>query len=136
MINPRLLRRRPDDWPLARWVRWRYAWWLPTRWEIRTAYLDVRAGLLGYCNDCPVDQFRSRGGYAFWRCALRRDHTEPHRYNNYVWTTAGRVEYQPVPVGQRTPTQDRERGVGAAYPLRIRRDAREVRRRLGPRPTA
>lgn len=97
MADPRTLRRADlPDWPLRRWVRWRYCWWLPQQSELRTAYLDVRARLGGWCNHCPQSNGPGGGGYAHWRCQLRRWHTGMHRGVNYVWDDHGRTDYLPT----------------------------------------
>lgn len=126
MADPRKLKRKNlSDWPLPRWIRWRYCWWLPTRSEFRWAYYDLRARLAGWCNHCPRRGDGGPGsGYAQWRCQLRRRHTGLHRGVNYVWTDDGLVDYLPTPSGHtdqvvRSPWSDKHRS--APYWYRIRR---------------
>lgn len=124
MVNPRLLRRRDvPDWSLRHWIRWRYLWWFPIRGEIHTAYLDVRARLGGWCNNCPATSNEHGGGYGHWRCALRRGHDgRLHRFENYVWTDDGNTDYLPVPGGKHD--------VGAASPWARRHSRGSYRHRL------
>lgn len=91
-MDPREMRRKPDDWSWFTWYRWRLLPWWPTPREMVTAWEDVAAWARGYCNHCP----RQVGGYAFWRCGLRRGHALPHRSRNYVWDADG-VRYAPLP---------------------------------------
>lgn len=123
MADPRRIRRQDaPDWSTARWIRWRYAWWLPTKSELHVAWLDVRAWWKGYCNDCPARPDPGQGGgYSFWRCALKRGHDGLHRARNYVWTDDGGCEYMPVPIDAWMPRQDRERGAGSTWLFRLGR---------------
>lgn len=112
--------------------------WLPTRGELHVLWADVSALAAGYCN--RADSWRW-GGYAHWRCSLRRGHDLPHRFRNYTWAGPGAsVEYDPVPMGRHmtTPRVDIS---GGSYFYRIgrmlepdqrmkRRDLRR-RRRVG-----
>lgn len=92
--------------------------WLPTHGELRVLRADVRAVLSGYCNRSVSRQW---GGYAHWRCGLRRGHDLPHRYRNYTWAGPGaRVEYNPVPMGQSMPGP-REVIWNGSYFHRVRR---------------
>lgn len=100
MADPRTLRWRDKD-PansLAWFLRWRYIWWLPTRGELHTAYVDVRAWLGGWCNHCPDPGDFTGGGYGHWRCEHKRDHDRAHRAVNYVWTDDGVTDYVPMPI--------------------------------------
>lgn len=63
-------------------------------------YYDARAVLAGYCNHRPAPD---SGGYSHWRCALPRHRWGRHRFNNYTWADAGRVNFDPIPV--RGPTR-------------------------------
>lgn len=68
--------------------------WLPTRTELKTFWVDVRARLAGYCNRTIPPEW---GGYSHWRCALKRGHDLPHRFINYTWAGPGaQVEYDPI----------------------------------------
>lgn len=81
-------------------------------WRKRTInrWYDLRAALGGYCNHRPYSPIPGEGGgYAHWRCALRRRHDGMHRSNNYVWSGDGRTTYLPVPHNQPTPRQPWER---------------------------
>lgn len=111
-------------------IPWRM--WMPTRGELRVLQVDVRAVLSGYCNRSIP---RVWGGYAHWRCALRRGHDLPHRYRNYTWASPGaRVEYDPVPImgyGQ-VPPSPREVIWNGSYLHRIGRmleERRDLRKR-------
>jgi hypothetical protein len=83
-----------------------YVWWH----RAQNRYWDTRAVLAGFCNHRPWSPIPSEpGGYAHWRCNLRRHHEGLHRSNNYVWSDDGRTDYLPVPVGQRAPHQPWDR---------------------------
>ncbi|MCX5562745.1 hypothetical protein [Streptomyces sp. NBC_00038] len=73
--------------------------------------LDTLAVLLGYCNDRSVNSGvpGDGGGYLHWRCALRRGHEGLHRYRNYVWNEQRDVEYAPVALADRMPSQPWDR---------------------------
>jgi hypothetical protein len=109
-------------------------WWLPMRSELRTAYYDLRARLGGWCNDCPARPDHSGGGYAFWRCELRRGHDGLHRAVNYVWSDDGKTSYLPVPPdrGRELPVRERSpwsgRHLTGGYVTRLRRTAWSRRR--------
>lgn len=48
---------------------------------------------------CQVVPEKGSGGYSHWHCGLKRRHSGPHRYVNYIWPGPGaRVEYAPVKV--------------------------------------
>ena len=48
---------------------------------------------------CQITPERGAGGYSHWHCGLKRRHSGPHRYRNYIWPGPGyRVEYAPIPV--------------------------------------
>lgn len=48
---------------------------------------------------CQIAPEKGSGGYSHWHCNLKRRHTGPHRYRNYIWAGPGtRVEYDPIPV--------------------------------------
>lgn len=99
-------------------IPWQIRMWLPTRGELRVLRADVAAVLSGYCN--RGDSWRW-GGYAHWRCGLRRGHDLPHRFRNYTWAGPGaQVEYDPVPMGQAMPGS-RDMIVNGSYFYRIRR---------------
>jgi hypothetical protein len=129
MVKPRDLKtmRRSEfpDWSLWMWLRWRYVPWAPTRSEWRVAYIDLRAWLGGWCNDCPKTS-KEAGGYAYWRCERRRGHTGMHRTVNYVWGDDGYVSYLPVPPGRdpepRSPWRSR-RSASGSWRYRMKRDA-------------
>ena len=94
-MNPLHLRKRPEDWTRRRWIRWRYLWPMPTRSELRSAAWQLREMISGRCGRIPI---QGSGGYAHWRCGLRRWHALPHRYRNYSWFGPGtQVEYDPLP---------------------------------------
>jgi hypothetical protein len=62
---------------------------------------DGLARLAGACNRSTWDAGSASwsGGYAHWRCALRRGHEGVHRFENYVWAGPGsRVVFDPLPV--------------------------------------
>jgi hypothetical protein len=95
----------------------------------RNRWRDLRAVAAGYCNDCPWRAAPDAGGgYTWWRCGLRRRHGGLHRHNNYVWTDDGRTDYLPIPVGQPSPRQPRDRDGTPSL-----RQARERRRWLEAR---
>ncbi|MBM0203518.1 hypothetical protein JNW90_10630 [Micromonospora sp. STR1s_5] len=88
--------------------RARIAWRVTHRRALMRWY-DARARRAGYCNHSPYSPIPGEGGgYAHWRCALRRGHTSLHRGRNYVWGDDGRTEYRPVPPRER-PSQPWER---------------------------
>lgn len=126
MADPREIRRRDTDYSLAWWIRWHYAWWSPTRGEMRTAYIDVRAWLGGWCNDCPDRGDMTGGGYGHWRCGWRRHHEGLHRARNYVWTDDGRCSYMPIPHADWAtypPSFWADKQTGASWAHRMRRMA-------------
>lgn len=68
-----------------------------TRHRLGNRWMDTRAFLAGYCNDCPWNADPGQGGgYSFWRCGWKRRHDGLHRSRNYVWTDDGRTSYVPV----------------------------------------
>lgn len=120
--------RRSDlpDWPIRRWIRWHYCWWLPTWSETRYAYYDLRARSSGWCNHCPKEgDGGPHSGYSHWRCQLRRGHLGLHRTGNYVWTDDGWTDYMPTRPGpgEREPISPWANGkhYSAPYWYRIRR---------------
>jgi len=75
-------------------------------------WYDLRAVLAGYCNHRPYSPVPGEGGgYAHWRCALRRGHEGMHRARNYVWSANGRTSYLPVPNSQPMPRQPWDRSM-------------------------
>lgn len=83
-------------------------------WRARATnrWYDMRAILAGYCNHRPYSVIGGQGGgYAHWRCGLRRHHEGMHRARNYVWSDDGRTTYLPVPHNQRMPRQPWERSM-------------------------
>jgi hypothetical protein len=128
MADPRALRwKSRDRYQSIGWfLRWRYLWRVPTGGEVRTAYLDVRAWLGGWCNHCPDRGDFSGGGYGHWRCEHKRGHDELHRGVNYVWTDDGATDYVPVPRNgynqhERSPWASKQ--IGASWLHRMRRMA-------------
>lgn len=121
------LRRRdcPPEWSTARWLRWRFAWWLPTRDELATTRTDLRALLAGYCNHRPAtgNLDVDRGGYDHWRCALRRHHHGPHRTGNYTWSDDRRTDFAPMDRAPRPYAPD----LGGSWSWRMRRRAWHAR---------
>jgi hypothetical protein len=78
--------------------------------RVDNRWKDLLAILAGYCNHCPWTADPAQGGgYAFWRCALRRGHDGLHRARNYVWEDDGRPSYVPMPNRQRIPQQPWQR---------------------------
>ena len=140
MADPRDLERRyVPDWSTAKWIRWRWLWWLPTRRELDELRLDFLAWVNGWCNDCPWDPEVERGGYRFWRCELGDGHADTHRFNNYVWTDHGMVRYAPIPPGTapdwpRSPYTERRRTTGTWWQrvrhMNYHRPTRAARHRL------
>jgi len=137
VADPHELRRdHVPDWPLRRWVRWRYFSWLPQLSEFRTVYLDVRAWLGGWCNHCPRTAGDPGGGYGHWRCERRRGHEGMHRVNNYVWDDNGQTDYLPVPPngpgrGPRSPWPRRH--LRGSWRHRMQQQARRREREKAPR---
>lgn len=97
-------------------------WWPAVlhylRAYVRTSYYravnrwrDLLAVCSGYCNDRPWSPIPGEGGgYADWRCALRRGHAGLHRARNYTWPWShGGVDYDPIPVPGALPRQPWER---------------------------
>ncbi len=51
---------------------------------------------------CQVTPDKDAGGYSHWHCGLKRKHSGPHRYVNYIWPGPGtRVEFDPIPLAAR-----------------------------------
>lgn len=109
-------------------------------------WFDLRARLAGYCNNAPWRPEPDRGGgYAHWRCALRRHHEGLHRYRNYVWCDDGSVDYVPIPITRvnqpsvdqpwdRKLTKTRRQARAAARWMAMRTEAMRAEReqRRGP----
>lgn len=111
---------------------------MPRIWRKRAVnrWYDLRALLAGYCNHNPYNPIPGEGGgYAHWRCALRRGHDGMHRSRNYVWDSTGRTEYLPVPHWRDMPQQPWERSMT----LTVRQDRqldRWLNRRYAEMPAA
>lgn len=115
------LRKKPAE--LSYRARFRGACWVAAH-RLANRWHDLRAVLAGYCNDGPWRPEPDHGGgYGHWRCALRRGHDGLHRARNYVWSTDGRTDYVPVPIGKQMPQQPWERKMTPT-----RRQARAARR--------
>lgn len=108
-------------------TRHAWTWWLPTRAEWRIAWIDLLAVLAGDCNDKATtgDLDRDTGGWAYWRCALRRGHTGAHRFRHSVWTRTGTFHY-PLPSGRgqrpKAGPSPRRKVLDAAWSQRVRRE--------------
>jgi hypothetical protein len=99
-------------------------YWLPTKQELWILWVDIKAVLAGDCNR----EIAKRGGYAHWRCALRRGHDLPHRFNSYTWAGPGaNVEYDPLPFGVHQPAP-RTPIYSGSYFHRIRSMREKLRR--------
>jgi hypothetical protein len=130
MADPRALRwkNRDHEQSIGWFLRWRYLWRMPTFGEVRTAYIDVRAWLAGWCNHCPDPGDDTGGGYGDWRCEHKRGHDGLHRVGNYVWTADGSTDYMPTPI-RRNGYNEHERSrwsnkqTGASWLHRMRRTA-------------
>lgn len=116
-----------------------------TRDRLHNRWFDLRARLAGYCNNAPWRPEPDRGGgYAHWRCALRRHRDGLHRFRSYVWDDDGRTDYEPIPIlrvnqptvqqpwdrkmtGTRRQARARDRWLAGQYEaLRLAREEREV----------
>ncbi|MFI6333249.1 hypothetical protein ACIBBG_33980 [Micromonospora chersina] len=86
----------------------------PRIWRRRAVnrWYDLRAVLAGYCNNQPYPAIPGEGGgYAHWRCALKRGHEGMHRPRNYVWNAGGHTDNLPIPHGQPGVDQPWERSM-------------------------
>lgn len=111
-------------------IRFHWFGWWPTAREWRVLAFDARQVLTGHCNNKPWrGAMNPGGGYSHWRCHLPFFHAGSHRSRNYTWDGKGRANYDPLPVGERFPGNDRQPpGFGHSY-MQRRRGMREMRKR-------
>lgn len=70
-------------------IRWEFTNWFGLRSWIYTQALHaaVHQRKPFTCQQTPP---KGSGGYTHWHCQLKRNHTGPHRFNNYTWSPADR----------------------------------------------
>lgn len=83
------------------WYLWEHkgkAQWFGLRHWIYFKALNNAVGGHSPFSCAKVPAKRS-GGYSHWHCQRRKFHRgDEHRFNNMVWTGAGRVEHRPEPL--------------------------------------